>query len=80
MDNLFPFAEAWKTFKTIFRALYLEEGETSLSFLAVIDSVITKAIDSFKFILQESKDGEQYIGKQVLVSQECLNLPRGRDT
>lgn len=58
----------------------MEKAEISLSFLAMFHAVITEEISTFKFILQELIDGEQYIAKQQLTSQKCVHASRGKDT
>lgn len=68
VDILFSFEKKRKAFRKVSRASFMEEGEPSSSFLAVFDAIISEEIDSFKLILQEWKDGEQYIGEQELIS------------
>lgn len=80
MVGLFSLEKVRNAFIGFFRVSFMEEEQTSLSFLAVFDAVITEACDSFKFILQDLKDNDQYIGEQVLMTQKCVNAQRGRDT
>lgn len=58
----------------------MEEGDTSITFLAVLDAAITESFDTFKFILQKLKCGEQYVGERELILQECAHTPRGSGT
>lgn len=47
-------------FRKFWRALFTVETETLLYFLATFHAVVTDAIDSFKFIQGELKDGDCY--------------------
>lgn len=52
VDNRFWFDEWRKTFKKFCRACFVQEMKAYLSVLALLNAIITKAIDSFKFILK----------------------------
>lgn len=44
--------EAQKAIKMFYLTFILKESETSLSFLAMFDAIITKMADLFQYILQ----------------------------
>lgn len=80
VNNLLSFGQRPEAFKKFCRASFIEERKTSVTFLAMFDSVITEAINFFKFFLQERRHGEQYKGERELIYQEFAHAPRGRDT
>lgn len=58
VDNLFSFNEARMAFRKFCRTPFMNGSETSLSFMATFDGVVTDTVDLFKFILRELKDDE----------------------
>lgn len=70
-DDLSSFNEARRAFKQFCRTPFTEESETSLTFLVTFDVVVTNAVDEFRFIIGELKDGERYIiDKEAEVGQD----------
>lgn len=80
MNNLFSFGAERKAAKTFSTSSFIRKGKTSVSFLAVFDVVIEKAVDSFKFYLQKCKDGEHYISEKNVKFQKLAHAPRARNT
>lgn len=80
MDSHFSFKEQRKEFKKFCRAFFLEVMKPYLKVLALLDAVITKAIDSSKFILKNVRDVYRHTGEIGLFLQELKHAPRRRDT
>lgn len=53
-------------FKKFCRTPFKDESETGLHFLATLDAVVTEAVNSFKFVIEEHKDGDRYISENEL--------------
>lgn len=49
--NHFAFGEDWMAFGKFCRTAFTNESETLLSFLAMLDAVVTDTVDSFKFTI-----------------------------
>lgn len=69
VDHLFTFSEARKSVLGFYRIFPSSEGETSLSFPAIFEAIITTDIDSFKSILQNLCEGVRFIGEESQQAQ-----------
>lgn len=62
VGHLFTLFEAQKSFRKFSLMLFSSKSGTPLSFLPMFDTIITKTIDLFKFILKNLRDEELFIG------------------
>lgn len=78
VDNLFTFNEALPAFSEFWCTPLTDKSETSLSFVATFEAVVTDAVASFKFIIGKLKDGKSYINEKVFEVGQDVHHRSGR--
>lgn len=61
-------------FRKFCRTQFTDEAETSLHFTAKFNTVVTNAVDSFKFTLGKLKDEQRYIGENEAEIRKDVHL------
>lgn len=65
VDTLFSFEKANKAFEKYCRTPTTKNSESSNTFLAVFEAVITEAEDTFGRVLHDKSDVETYVGEKT---------------